>query len=379
MKSYITTAIIAALLLAGCSSDNGESETGGNISGVVTKATVKQIYFEELLPSEIKPLDTADIAEDGSFVFPNASIDHIGYYRIKINNQNYCSLVGQPGEKIHITGEAGSLNKTYRVEGSTLSSKFREVLTNYEVLYMKRDSIQRSYQPTMDSLQVIELGKNYEAAAEEMYAYVRKVIDEGNDPFICQFIIDQLNPDTEGEYYVKVNERFQEKYPGNIFADNFKFRVQKMMAFAVGTEAPNIILPDRQDTAAQLYDLRGKVVLVDFWASWCKPCRAENPNVVKAYKKYKDKGFDVFSVSLDGVPNQPEPKAQWLQAIQQDGLVWDNHVSDLKGWNSMVVPLFDIQGIPFTLLLDQEGKIAGKNLRGPALEEKLAELLGPAE
>lgn len=378
MKSYIIPVIIAALLFAGCSSDNVESDSGGNISGVVTKATVKQIYFEELLPSEIKPLDTAAIAEDGSFTFPNASIDHIGYYRIKINNQNYCSLVGQPGEKIHITGQAGSLNKTYRVEGSPLSSKFREVLTDYELLYMKRDSIQRSYQPTMDSLQVMELSKNFEAAAEEMYAYVRKVIDDGNDPFICQFIIDQLNPDTEGAYYAKVNERFQEMYPGNIFADNFKFRVQKMMAFAVGTEAPNIILPDRQDTAMQLYDLRGKVVLVDFWASWCKPCRAENPNVVKAYNKYKDKGFDVFSVSLDGVPNQPAPKEQWLQAIQQDGLIWNNHVSDLKGWNSMVVPLFDIQGIPFTLLLDQEGKIAGKNLRGPALEEKLAELLGPA-
>ena len=119
-----------------------------------------------------------------------------------------------------------------------------------------------------------------------------------------------------------------------------------------------------------------RYVLVDFWASWCKPCRAENPNVVRLYKKYHDKGFDVFSVSLDGLPNQPNAKQGWLDAIQQDGLEWTNHVSELKGWQSMVVQEFGIQGIPFTVLIDPDRKIIAKNIRGAALEEKLASIFG---
>jgi len=118
-----------------------------------------------------------------------------------------------------------------------------------------------------------------------------------------------------------------------------------------------------------LASLRGKTVLIDFWASWCRPCRAENPNVVRVYNKYKDKGFDVFSVSLDN------RKGAWEKAIQDDGLVW-NHVSDLNGWKSSVVSLYRFKGIPFTVLIDKEGKIIAKNLRGPALEQKLKEVLG---
>jgi thiol-disulfide isomerase/thioredoxin len=148
--------------------------------------------------------------------------------------------------------------------------------------------------------------------------------------------------------------------------------VQSISQLAIGTEIPNIQLADPNGDIRSLYDLKGKYVLVDFWASWCKPCRAENPNVVRLYKKYHNKGFDVFSVSLDGLPNQPNAKQGWLEAIKQDGLEWPNHVSELKGWQSLVVQEFGIQGIPFAILIDPEGKIIAKNIRGAALEEKLA-------
>jgi thiol-disulfide isomerase/thioredoxin len=112
-------------------------------------------------------------------------------------------------------------------------------------------------------------------------------------------------------------------------------------------------------------------VLVDFWASWCGPCRGENPNVVKAYNKYKDKGkgFTVFSVSLD------DDKDRWVKAIAADGLAWPNHVSDLQKWNNAAAAAYGVQSIPASFLLDPSGKIIGKNLRGPALEAKLAEVL----
>jgi thiol-disulfide isomerase/thioredoxin len=110
-------------------------------------------------------------------------------------------------------------------------------------------------------------------------------------------------------------------------------------------------------------------VLIDFWASWCGPCRRENPTVVRAYQKYKDKGFEIFSVSLDS------DKTRWTQAIAQDGLVWPNHVSDLAGWRNAAAGAYGVSSIPATFLLDRNGNIVGTNLRGPALEARLSELL----
>ncbi|MCB0476862.1 MAG: TlpA family protein disulfide reductase [Crocinitomicaceae bacterium] len=142
----------------------------------------------------------------------------------------------------------------------------------------------------------------------------------------------------------------------------------KMTAY--GAEAPDIVQNDVDGNERKLSDLKGKVVLLDFWASWCGPCRRENPTVVKLYQKYKDKGFTVFSVSLD------TDKTRWMGAIKQDGLVWENHVSDLLGWKNTAAKLYGVGSIPSTFLLDKEGKIIGKNLRGFALEEKLKEIFG---
>jgi peroxiredoxin len=140
---------------------------------------------------------------------------------------------------------------------------------------------------------------------------------------------------------------------------------------AVGEMAPDIQLADKDGKIVPLSSMKGKVVLLDFWASWCGPCRMENPNVLKAYNHFKDKGFTVFSVSLD------QNKDKWQAAIAKDGLVWENHVSDLKGWGSAGAALYQVRGIPATFLLDKNGKIIAKNLRGSALDEKLKELLGP--
>lgn len=135
----------------------------------------------------------------------------------------------------------------------------------------------------------------------------------------------------------------------------------------IGDLAPEIVLPSSKGKVISLSSLRGKVVLIDFWASWCGPCRQENPNVVKVYEKYKDKGFEIFGVSLD------MNKSQWLQAIQSDNLTWPQ-VSDLGYWNSVVVPKYQIAGIPATFLLDKEGKIIARDLRGEELDKKLAEV-----
>jgi thiol-disulfide isomerase/thioredoxin len=133
--------------------------------------------------------------------------------------------------------------------------------------------------------------------------------------------------------------------------------------------APEIALKDPNGNELRLSNLKGKVVLVDFWASWCQPCRKENPNVVRLYKKFKSKGFEIFSVSLD-----QDPKA-WKDAIAKDGLIWPNHVSDLMGWQTPLTQQYGFQSIPYTVLLNRDGNIIGVGLRGEQLERKLEEVL----
>ncbi|MCB0638432.1 MAG: TlpA family protein disulfide reductase [Lewinella sp.] len=148
---------------------------------------------------------------------------------------------------------------------------------------------------------------------------------------------------------------------------NLQQELRAMSAFMVGGEAPDFIQQTPEEEDMSLSDLRGKVVLIDFWASWCGPCRRENPNVVRMYEEYKDQGFEILGVSLD------RTKDRWLQAIEQDGLGW-LHVSDLKGWQNEVAQLYGVTSIPHTVLLDANGRIIARGLRGPSLEAKLAEI-----
>jgi peroxiredoxin len=203
------------------------------------------------------------------------------------------------------------------------------------------------------------------------------------DPLLALYFTSFLRMDKYPAENKAVLDRMQKEIPNSSYTQEMvtqynmiqqQIKAQEASKKAEGSTAIGAVAPDMAFTSPdgkvlKLSDLRGKIVLVDFWASWCRPCRMENPNVVAAYKKFKDKGFTIYSVSLD------QDATRWKQAIEQDGLIWPNHVSDLKGWQSEAARLYGVQGIPAQFLLDKEGKILAKNLRGEQLEQALSDLL----
>jgi peroxiredoxin len=168
----------------------------------------------------------------------------------------------------------------------------------------------------------------------------------------------------------EVISALHEKYPEHLIVkDRWNYMNSPASRVAIGAIAPDLEFPDPDGKMRKLSDLRGKVVLLDFWASWCGPCRRENPNVTKIYAQYHDKGFEVFSVSLDS------DAASWKRAIEADKLVWPNHVSDLKKWQSQAAAIYGVRSIPSTFLLDKEGRIVQRDLRGADLERAVKQLV----
>jgi peroxiredoxin len=208
----------------------------------------------------------------------------------------------------------------------------------------------------------------YNLFIKNAFQQMKNFVTENQTPFVSLRVLEELDPESELEFFETTLQKLAVKYPTVSFIKDMQSTIEGMKNTAVGSNAPDIQLTNPEGQLVSLSSLKGKIVLIDFWASWCGPCRKENPNVVKMYEKYKGRGFEIYGVSLD------KDKQAWLDAIEKDGLKWI-HVSDLKFWQSDAAKLYNVSAIPMTVLLDKEGKIIAKNLRGKALEDKLNEVL----
>ena len=252
-------------------------------------------------------------------------------------------------------------------EKVTMDIIYNEALNVMQITNVKGSENMEMYRRYTDIMAGIAADPSLQnSMPDAMEALIRNNSNQLMSAFLVTYFESAF--DEYYDLYKTVRDSTIANYGNNDFVKHVDSKVRSVIA--AGTEAPDIVMTDRNGKERLLSDLRGKVVLIDFWASWCRPCRAENPNVVRIYNRYHDKGFEVFSVSLDN------NRDAWLKAIEADGLVWENHVSDLRGWSSAGGRLYGISSIPATVLVDRDGKVLARNLRGQQLEQKLKEIFG---
>ena len=368
------------LVISGCK--NSTIQISGKLQNPVKGV---YIYLNEL-KTEWVSVDSLKIGEDGKFNFKREATLP-AFYLIKINNNDFFTTLIEPGEKLRIEAMYDSLNFPSFMSGSKGSEKmvaYNKALRNTISKLMSLNEIysQNSGNPDMSKV-VQSLDSMAQQYLNEINIYTKKYIDQNIKSMISLAALYQqvapnvyvLDPVRDIKYFVKVDSSLYSQYPESAPVKALHEQVQSLISRAgataflkAGDEAPEISLPTADGKIVTLSSTRGNIVLLDFWASWCNPCRKENPNLVKAFNQYHSKGFKIFQVSLD------KTKEEWLKGIGEDNLNQWIHVSDLKYWNSAVVPLYKIETIPFNMLLDNQGKIIATNLRGEDLQKKLAEL-----
>jgi peroxiredoxin len=377
--------IFCILALAGCGPEK-EVRITGQLSG----SNAEKIFLHELGNDSKLKGDTAQLDARGNFAF-RRKIVQPAFYTLTVNDKSVY-LVVHPGERIAISGDARELPLTYSVSGSEDSKKIHMLGQRLEHTVLIRDSliqtlkiyegnrnfvnIQRqfdwTYNNELDSLRAfnIRFMEKNPLSLAVIYALYQKKKKNKN--------IFLFNQEDDIRYFRRADSSFYRRYPkmgyvnmlhANVLDMNERYNsVQwNRMLSMLGQEAPEIALPAPGGKVMKLSDNRGKFVLVDFWASWSAPCRTENINLLDIYKKYRDKGFEIYQISLD------QSKASWERAIKEDGLTWVN-VSDLKYWDSEIVTLYGVETIPANFLVDRAGNIMTKNITGDVLEKKLNEL-----
>lgn len=358
-------------------------EEGDNftITGTIEGAANTTFYLEA--QSEQGVISVAESTADENGVFTMAgNVPGLGLYQLRMGDapNQVLLLTLVPNDQLSIEATAATYNKIPEAQGTQWAKNMTEYMRVVDEFRTKQNEIIALQNKVSNE----ELQEKYMAIKQVVEDFaVKKMKADPSNPFnivLSTYAVPAMdfgdwNPENL-EVLRTVSEAYGKKYPDSPITAMFANQVYQIeqayneyVANNSGTkEAPEIALNNPDGKEIKLSSLRGKYVLIDFWASWCGPCRRENPNVVRIYNRFKDKGFTIYSVSLD---NNLE---NWKEAIKKDGLVWPNHVSDLLQWKSPLPQLYGFSGIPYTVLLNKEGKIIGTGLRGKALEQKLEDI-----
>ena len=356
MRKLLLSIVAASMTLAACNAQSGYKVTGtveGMPDGKAIIATVNGSSLDTLAKADVK---------NGSFEFTGNVSEPTGAYIMVIGQRGAIPFML---ENANITVNAGQAGLT--VTGSQkIYDQFMAINTTTQQEAMK---LQQEYQAANgDQAKMQAVQEAYAKLMTDAQAKETELIKANPDSYVSTFVIVSSMGQME---YEQLKERYNllgEKAKASAQGKAIAAQIAKLESTAIGQIAPNFTITTPEGESISLYDIKGKVKLIDFWASWCGPCRGENPHVVEIYKEYHPKGLEIFGVSLDN------NKEAWVKAIADDGLVW-KHGSDLKGWQSAPAQLYSVSGIPHTVLLDENNKIIAKNLRGDELKQKIAELL----
>ncbi len=402
----INPLIILCFLFFSCSNNNQNSivkeenkkdvktKNQITINATIKNASGKKYYLYILGEEQPKKIFSATFTSD-SIKFNSKLLNKYNILGLGETQQNLLLFIGQKGDSITINSEYDKNDFSYSITGSESSIHLKEYLskrlnTINQINELQNKINQLPFEDQLKREKLISQAK----AIKSSFDTIKKefILNNRKSPAIFIALYDITNFPKEQNLLKIVSECISTYFTNTAFHQSSilvmnkanqqiememqqKLMLEKQQqemqnaGIAIGKLAPELNFPDQNGNLIALSSLKGKVVLLDFWASWCGPCRKENPFVVSLYNKYKNKGFDIYSFSLDN--NKPK----WIQAIAHDGLIWNNHVSDLKGWQSEGAAKYLIRSIPQTFLIDRNGKIAEIGLRGSELEQKIIELL----
>ncbi len=390
ITTLVITLLISAVAVVGCGNQSAANDSevldsapanetalqkhsGDNfiLKGKVSNGAGELIVLQKLEGGQLTFIDSVRADEKGKYKI-EAHADTTMFYYVTVNS------LKPPGVPV-ILENGLALELNLEIDQFILTEvkgdKQNEQLKSLYDIYLTNNKASYDFQQQYKNINPREAGDSTIKAYNTQIMALQRKMDTDISNFVSTqkggpatfFAVTYVVQKPNVALLDNAMKRLKADAPNTLFTDRLEQRIASIGALEIGGLAPEIELLSPSGEKIKLSSLRGKVVLVDFWASWCRPCRAENPNVVKVYNRYHDQGFEVFSVSLDNSADR------WKQAIIQDNLTW-THVSDLKGWKSSAAALYEVSGIPKTFLLDKEGRIIGKDLRGPALELKLSEL-----
>lgn len=399
MYKYLVIVLLPLLVACGNSSteevknenqspeiDYSDLEINLELEGKITGAKDLLVTLEAL--SQQGTIEIGKTATNGQGYFDlKANIKGMGLYQLRVGGEQskIIPLTLVPNDKVKITADYATFERLPKIEGTEWAATLTKYMSLFNDFAAKQMTLAQKTELSRE-----EQIEEFKVIRQDLdaFAYESVVKDPGNPANIV--LSTSLTPVMGFEHWdkkylpalEKIASAYGKKYKDSPIAKSMEMQVKQIESgyeefskfeqtgsASLQKTAPEIALKNPEGKVIKLSSLRGKVVLIDFWASWCGPCRKENPNVVNVYNKYKNKGFTVYSVSLD------KDAEAWKRAIKSDGLVWPNHVSDLKQWESDMPRLYGFEGIPYTVLIDKKGKIIATNLRGPALEAKLKEVL----